>query len=223
MPTRTPSAAEAGPAQTATGQGACEPELVVVGASAGGVQALGAILPRLPADWQPCMVVVMHMPARRRSRLAELFAPNCAVPVLDAEDKIPLLPGGVLFAPAGYHTLIESPGSIALSLDEPQNYSRPSVDVLFESAAWALRERVLGVLLTGANADGAQGLLQIRRVGGRTWVQSPATAFAPEMPNAALALEAAEATLDLETIAACLAEFSRPASVDAGTQPRRNP
>lgn len=185
------------------------PELVVLGASAGSVQALLRLLPRLPAGWAPCMVVVTHVPERPRSELASLFAEKCVVPVTEAEDKTPLAPGTILFAPAGYHTLVEPAGTVSLSLEAPEHHSRPSIDALFDSAAWAYRERLLGVLLTGANSDGALGLLQIRRAGGRTWVQDPATAFAPEMPASAVACGAAEAVLDLDTLIARLSRFTR--------------
>lgn len=163
------------------------PEAVVVGASAGAVEALLALLPPLPEGLPVPVLVVVHVPSDRRSALPALFAERCRVPVLEAEDKLRSDPGRVYFAPAGYHLLVERGGGLALSVDDPVNLSRPSIDVLFESAAWAYGARLLGIVLSGANADGAAGLAAIRGRGGLGWAQSPATARARAMPAAAIA------------------------------------
>lgn len=184
-------------------------DMVVVGTSAGGVQALGQLLPRLPASFAPAMVIALHQPADSSGGgLAEMFDAKCPLPVRLAEDKQPLVGGTVLFAPPGYHTLIEEGKAIALSLDPPEHFSRPSIDVLFESAAWSLRERVLGILLTGASADGAAGLQLIRQAGGAAWVQDPATAVSDIMPRSALELGVAAQVLSLEQMSRQLARMT---------------
>lgn len=160
-------------------------DAVVVGGSAGAVDVLGALLPELPADYALPIIVVVHLPARRTSLLPPLFAARCALPVREPEDKQPITPG-VWFAPPDYHLLVESDRSFSLSIDEPVRFSRPSIDVLFESAARAYRSRLLGVVLTGANDDGAAGALAVRKLGGVLAVQSPETAIASEMPRAAI-------------------------------------
>jgi two-component system chemotaxis response regulator CheB len=160
-------------------------DAVVVGGSAGAVDVLGALLPALPADFSLPIIVVVHLPARRASLLPPLFAARCALPVREPEDKQPIEPG-IWFAPPDYHLLIESDHSFALSIDQPVRFSRPSIDVLFESAAHAYSARLLGVVLTGANDDGAAGAREIRKRGGVLAVQSPETAIASEMPRAAI-------------------------------------
>jgi two-component system chemotaxis response regulator CheB len=159
---------------------------VVIGASAGGVQALLAILPSLPADFSLPVMVVLHVPADRSNVLAPLFASKCALTVKEAEDKEPVERGVIYFAPSDYHLLVEADGALALSSDELVNYSRPSIDVLFESAADAYGAGLVGIVLTGANEDGASGLKAVAAAGGLTFVEDPATAHARPMPEAAL-------------------------------------
>lgn len=158
---------------------------VVVGGSAGAVDVLATLLPRLPGSFALPVIVVVHVPPRRASLLPQLFAARCELPVREPEDKQRIAPG-VWFAPPDYHLLLESDHTFALSIDEPVKFSRPSIDVLFESAARAYGTQLLGVVLTGANDDGAAGALAIRRLGGVLAVQDPGTAAAPEMPSAAL-------------------------------------
>lgn len=183
------------------------PDAVAIGASAGGIEALGVLLPALPADLLPAVIVVLHLPGDAPGLLAELFASRCKVPVRDAVDKEPVASGTIYFAPAGYHLLVEVERSFALSIDEPVNYVRPSIDLLFESAARAYREALLGIVLTGANADGAEGLVQIRSAGGRAWIQSPAEAASDLMPRAALEAAGADEVLTLLEMRSRLAEF----------------
>ena len=179
----------------------------MIGASIGGVAALGAILPALPAGFRPAMAIVLHLPAEHDSLLAELFSGPCRLPVVEALDKMPIEPGHVYFAPPGYHLLIEQDEHFALSVDDPVNFSRPSIDVLFESAAVAIGPAVLGVVLTGSNADGADGLAAIRRAGGLAWVQLPETAQAAPMPLAAIERAGADRILSLDAIALGMAEL----------------
>lgn len=181
-------------------------EGIAIGTSAGGVEALSMLLPALPAGLLASVFIVLHLPRERPSLLVNLFAPRCAVPVREAEDKEPAEPGCVYFAPPDYHLLIDQgpqdPGpQLALSADELLNYSRPSIDVLFESAADVYGERLLGVILTGANADGAAGLRAVHEAGGVTVVQVPESAYAPAMPAAALRQGVADFVLSLEQIA----------------------
>lgn len=161
-------------------------QAIVLGGSAGSVHALEAILPALPADFPPVLVVV-HVLRASPSLLGSLFAPRCAMRVVEASAFEPILPGGIYFAPSDYHIAVEPDFRLSLSLEAPFNFSRPSIDILFESAADAYGAGVVGVVLTGANADGAAGLRAIRAAGGRAWVQDPSGAESPEMPLAALA------------------------------------
>lgn len=178
--------------------------LVVIGASAGALQALSAILPELPADFPVPVLVVVHIPADRHNRIAALFQVKCAMTVREAEDKDAAEPGVIHFAPPGYHLLVEADGMLSLSTDEEVLYSRPSIDVLFESAADAYGADVIGVILTGANPDGAAGLKAIADAGGMALVENPAAAYAPAMPQAALAACPAARVLPLGEIAAFL-------------------
>ncbi len=162
------------------------PRAVVIGASAGALQALSQILPKLPSDFPVPVLIVVHIPADRRNMLAPLFQAKCRMLVREAEDKEPAMAGTIYFAPPGYHLLVESDGSLSLSSDEEVLYSRPSVDVLFESAADAYGPNVIGIILTGANPDGAQGLKAIGESGGTAIVENPADAYADTMPEEAL-------------------------------------
>jgi two-component system chemotaxis response regulator CheB len=180
-------------------------EAVVIGASAGGVEALSVLLPALPVTFSPAVLVVLHLPRERPSLLGEIYKKRCALPIREAEDKEPVEPGTVYFAPPDYHLLVEKNRQIALSTDEPVHYSRPSVDVLFESAADAYGKRLLGVILTGANQDGAAGLHAIHLAGGVTVVQQPDSARVPLMVVSALQRHPADFVLSLPEIAALLA------------------
>jgi two-component system, chemotaxis family, protein-glutamate methylesterase/glutaminase len=175
-------------------------EAVVIGASAGAVQALSAILPRLPAGYPIPVLVVVHVPAEP-SGLPYLFADKCALDVREPDDKDPIEAGSIYFAPADYHLLVESDGSIALSTDEPVLFSRPSIDILFQTAAERYAERLVGVVLTGANEDGAEGARAVASAGGMVLIEDPETAFAATMPAAALARCSGARVLSLDAIA----------------------
>ncbi|HWD41670.1 MAG TPA: chemotaxis protein CheB [Fimbriimonas sp.] len=174
--------------------------LVVIGASAGGVEALLALLPALPKEFPAPVAIVVHVPPDRHSLLTEIFDWKCEVGVKEAEDKEMMQAGCVYFAPPDYHLLVERNGHLSLSLDEPVMYSRPSIDVLFESAADAFGPAVLGIILTGANSDGAKGLQAICAAGGMAWVQDPKTAHSSAMPTAAISACPEARTLDLAGI-----------------------
>ena len=179
-------------------------DAVVVGASAGAIQALSRVLPALPADYPIPVLVVVHIPADGSDLLAPLFQAKCRVVVKEAEDKEPILPGFVYFGPSDYHMLVEADRTVSLSADEPVLYSRPSIDVLFESAADTYGAGLVGVILTGANEDGAAGLRAVAAVGGVALAEDPGTAFAPVMPSAALELCAEAQSMSLNAIAAYL-------------------
>lgn len=161
-------------------------DAVAIGASAGGVEVLSVLLSALPASCRASFLVVMHIPRERPSLLPEVFGAKCALPVREAEDKEPVQPGTVYFAPPDYHLLVDRGPAFALSSDAPVHFSRPSIDVLFDSAADIYGERLLGLILTGANQDGAEGLAAVGRAGGRTIVQEPGSAAVPFLPEAAL-------------------------------------
>ena len=160
--------------------------IVVLGGSAGAVDGLFRLLPALPPTLAVPVLVVLHVPARGSGPTSRIFTDRTPLPVRDAIDKEHAGPGVVLFAPPDYHMLVERGGTIALSVDAPEHWSRPSIDVLFDTASRAFGARVLGILLSGASDDGAAGLAAIRCAGGLAWVESPSTAAAPIMPAAGL-------------------------------------
>lgn len=163
-------------------------EAIVIGGSAGAIDALLTILPALPATLRASVIVALHVPRDRPSLLTQVFAPRCALPVHEAQDNEPLEPGTIVFAPPDYHLLLDVGPRLSLSVDAPVHFSRPAIDILFESAADLFGERTLGILLSGANADGAQGLAAIDQAQGLCIVQTPDSASSPTMPRAALSL-----------------------------------
>jgi two-component system chemotaxis response regulator CheB len=161
-------------------------EAIVIGGSAGALDALLAILPALPEEVSCPIVIVLHLPPAQPSVVPEILSRVCARAVHEAEDKAPLRDNTIYVAAPNYHLLIERNRSLSLSIDEPVHHSRPAIDVLFESAADAYGPAVAGLVLSGANQDGAEGLCQIRQAGGVAIVQAPATASSPTMPEAAM-------------------------------------
>jgi two-component system, chemotaxis family, protein-glutamate methylesterase/glutaminase len=181
---------------------------VVIGASAGALEALSVILPALPAEFRLPLMIVVHMPPDRRSVLAELFQAKCRIAVREAEDKEPINGGTVYFAPPDYHLLVEADKHLSLSSDEPILYSRPSIDVLFESAADAYGPALIAIVLSGANQDGAAGIKAVADAGGTAIVQSLEGAFATAMPEAAKANCPSAQVLSPHEIAAYLEKVS---------------
>ncbi|QIF03239.1 chemotaxis protein CheB [Roseimicrobium sp. ORNL1] len=177
---------------------------VVIGASVGAIEALLSILPMLPAHYPFPVLVVVHVPPDRKSALAELFAPRCKIAVKEADDKEVLCAGTLYFAPADYHLLVEPDFTISLSNDEPVHFSRPAIDVLFQSAADAFGSDLTGVILTGASSDGALGLQAICANGGCALIQDPNTAEGETMPRAAIASCPNARVLRLEEVASFL-------------------
>lgn len=180
-------------------------KLVAIGASAGGVEAMGQLLQALPPQSDVAVAMVLHVPPDRPSQLAELFSQRCALPVKEAEDKETIVPGTVYIAPPNYHLLVEPDDSFSLSVEDAVLYSRPSIDLLLESAAYAYGEHLLGIVLTGASSDGALGLAQVRRLGGQAWVQDPASARARLMPQAAIDAARPQRVLPLKQLVSELA------------------
>jgi two-component system chemotaxis response regulator CheB len=175
-------------------------EAVVIGASAGGIEALSVLLPELPSSTRAPILIVLHIPRERESLLAKIFAPRCALTVKEAEDNEPILPGTVYFAPPDYHLQVDEGPRVSLSFDDPVNWSRPSIDVLFSSAADTYGPRLMALLLTGGNQDGAAGLDAVRKAGGVTVVEDPASALCPTMPNEALRLGQPDLVAGLDAI-----------------------
>jgi two-component system, chemotaxis family, protein-glutamate methylesterase/glutaminase len=175
-------------------------DLVCIGASWGGLQAVGRVLTDLPAELDLPIAIAQHRHRDSQAEtLAELLQTKTDRPVLDVEDKMPIASRHVYIAPPNYHLLVER-GSFALSVDEHIQYARPSIDVLFETAAHAYGSGVIGIILTGANADGALGLARIKNAGGVALIQDPLGAARRTMPDAAIAATAADAILPVEAI-----------------------
>jgi two-component system, chemotaxis family, protein-glutamate methylesterase/glutaminase len=192
-----------------------QPGLVVLGTSWGGLEAVSRLLGRMPRPPGTALALVQHR-GPQASALARLLARRVAWPVAEVDDKERIVAGRLYIGPPGYHLLVEhpwgereAPTRFALSTDEPVRFSRPSIDVLFESAADAYGDRLIGVLLTGANDDGARGLAHIQTRGGFTIVQDPESASRPDMPRAALARMAPDVVAPLDDIADLLVDVCR--------------
>lgn len=187
-----------------------------MGVSAGGMKALKAVLPALGAGFRLPVAIVQHLDARSDSYLADYLDNLSAIQVKEAEDKESLAPGTAYLAPAGYHLLIEPDKSFGLSVEEKVNFSRPAIDLLFETAAQAYGEKLIGIVLTGANADGAKGLKAIKDRGGLAIVQDPKTAEVRYMPQAALDATPVDHVVSLERIAPLLSKLSEGDADDSG-------
>jgi two-component system chemotaxis response regulator CheB len=175
-------------------------EAVVIGASAGGVGALLRLLPGLPADYGRAVVAVLHIPDGRQSQLAQVFQQRMRLPVHEAQDKEAVSSGTLYFAGSGYHLSVEQDRSFSLSCEAPLHFARPAIDYLMESAADVYGPALVGILLTGANHDGAAGMAAIGAAGGLTVVQSPQDAEVPTMPLEAIRLRAPDLILSLDEI-----------------------
>jgi two-component system chemotaxis response regulator CheB len=173
-------------------------QAVVVGGSAGGIEAMLTLLPAVPSGCRVPILVVLHLPRERQSLLPQIFSSHCARPVKEAEDKETIIPGTVYTAAPDHHLQVDEGPRLSLCYDEPINWSRPSIDALFSSAADVYRETLMAVLLSGGNQDGAAGLLEVREHGGVTVVQDPTTAICPTMPKEAIRLGLPDAVLNLE-------------------------
>lgn len=175
--------------------------LVVIGVSAGGMNTLPVILNRLPADFPIPIAVVQHLHPQQSSFYLEFYSNHTKLKVLEALDKQSIKPGIIYFAPPDYHLLVESSAHFSLSTDSKVNYSRPAIDVLFESAANVFSDRTIAILLTGANNDGAMGCKSIKAIGGTVIVQSPESAEHKFMPQSAINIMQADLIATPEQIA----------------------
>lgn len=176
-------------------------DAIVIGGSAGAITALAQILPVFGPEYPVPVVIVVHLPAGHDSSLVEVFRYLCQASVKEAEDKEPLTPGTVYVAPPDYHVYVEQSGRLSLSTEEPVNFARPSIDLLFHSAADVYGSRLLAVVLSGANEDGAEGIKVVCRSGGLVLVQAPESAESATMPRAALAACEDARSLSLSGIA----------------------
>jgi two-component system chemotaxis response regulator CheB len=183
-------------------------EAVVIGGSLGGQQALCSLLPKLPAGYRLAVIVVLHRHRHTQDAAARWLNGVCSLPVSAIEDKSPVVPGQVHVCPANYHVLIEAQRTFALSIEPPVNFARPSIDVLFESAALVYGSRLVGVLLSGASSDGAAGLAAIKARGGAVYCQDPRSAIEPIMPEAGCAATRMARIASPEAIGLELAELS---------------
>jgi two-component system chemotaxis response regulator CheB len=182
-------------------------DAIVIGVSAGGFHALKTILTTLPANFSLPVIIVQHIHQNSDAFIIEHFNENCKLNVKEAEDKEPICDGTVYFAAPGYHLLVDMNRSFSLSLDEKVNFSRPAIDLLFESAADTYGETLIGIILTGANSDGAIGLRAVKRRGGLAIVQNPKTAEASFMPQSALDSTEVDLVVDIERIAPLLIQL----------------
>lgn len=185
------------------------PEVIVIGTSAGGVAALREFFKALPPAYKTPIVVVQHLPRGPRLDLEMIYGRREGARFSEAEDKMVLRPGDIVMAAPDYHLAFEKDGHLSLSQDAPVYFSRPSIDILFESAARAFGSRVAAILMSGANQDGANGLLCVHRAGGLTIVQDPHEAQNPAMPKSALALFQPDLIAGVAEIAAFLANGAR--------------
>jgi two-component system chemotaxis response regulator CheB len=183
-------------------------KVVVVGGSAGSLKVLLQILPNLVAIPTFSLVIILHRKNTEDSTLEELIAMKTVLPVKEVEDKTKLEPGFIYIAPSDYHLLFEKNGLLSLDISEKVNYSRPSIDVSFESASEVYQSALIGILLSGANADGTQGLQAIQKEGGTIIVQKPATAEMPFMPNHAIQNTTPDFILDVEEMLLLLSSIN---------------
>lgn len=181
-------------------------KLIVIGASAGGISALHQILPSFQ-NKDYAVALVIHLPPEGPNLIPSLFKEECQFSLKEAESGEELQGGVIYVAPPGYHLSADPNGTLSLSNEEEINYSRPSIDVLFESASFAYKKSCMAILLTGANHDGAQGLKSVARLGGTTIVQNPRTAEFPVMPESALAIMKPDHILSLEEISRMMREL----------------
>ncbi len=182
-------------------------DAIVMGLSAGGLDVLETVFPQLPDVLSIPIMIVQHRGKSQDNYICRHLARFCSCDVKEAEDKMPVKPGSIYIAPSDYHMMVEMDQTLSLSVDPPVNFSRPSVDVLFETAAEVYKERLVGVVMTGANDDGSMGLKKIKQFGGLLVVQDPKTATAPQMPLATIDAADVDHILTVEDIGKFLASL----------------
>jgi two-component system chemotaxis response regulator CheB len=183
--------------------------LVVVGASSGGIEAIRMLLSKLPVSLNIPVIIVLHIGNNKISTLLTLLNNKTSFMVKEAEEQEIISPKTVYFAPPNYHIQVEENRTITLSTDAKVNFSRPSIDVLFETAAWVYKDEIIGILLTGSNNDGSIGLLEIKKHGGKTIVENPKTAFSKTMPYSATTLFEPDYIINIEDIADKITELCK--------------
>lgn len=182
---------------------------VLIGVSLGGLRILKKILPALPSDFPIPIIIIQHLDESSSNIWIELIDNLCALKVTEAEEKEKIQKGNVYIAPANYHLLIENDETFSLAVTERVNFARPSIDVTFECAAEVFGPHMIGMVLTGLNADGAIGLKKVKELGGIAIVQDPSDAEAPEMPKNALKKTKADYVVPAEEIAGLLMKLSK--------------
>ena len=175
-------------------------EAIVIGVSAGGIMTLNTILRHLPSDFALSIIIVQHQHPHSDAFIAEFLDNRCSLTVKQADEKEIIMPGKIYIAPPNYHLMIEEDRTFSLTIDKRVHYARPSIDILFETAADVFNEKLVGIILTGANDDGSRGLKKIKESGGLTIVQDPDTAEIDTMPKAAIASTKIDYILPLEKI-----------------------
>jgi two-component system, chemotaxis family, protein-glutamate methylesterase/glutaminase len=184
-------------------------EAVVIGVSSGGLTALRSLLPALPDTFRMPVMIVQHIGSTSEGYWIEALNAMSALNIKEADEKEAIQKGNVYIAPPDYHLLVEADRTFSLSADRRVNFARPSIDVLFETAALAYKEKLIGIVLTGSNSDGALGLKTIKDLGGFAIVQNPVTAEASQMPVAAIKATTVDLTLPLDKIAEALTELEK--------------
>ncbi len=180
---------------------------VVIGASTGGMEAISIILSAMPPLFAAPIIIGQHVGPKSDNYIVKYFNGLCKIAVKEADEKERVVPGNVYVAPPNYHLLVEKDGTLSLTVDEKVNYARPSIDILFETAADSFKSSLIGVILTGANRDGSLGLKRIKEYGGIAIVQEPKTALADTMPKAAIDITNVDYILSVENIAKKLVEM----------------
>lgn len=183
-------------------------KVIVIGASYGGLEAIKTIVNGFPRAFRIPVIIVLHIGNNNINTYISLLDKNNSLTIKEAEEKETIKAKTIYFAPPNYHLQIEDKNSLSLSTAEKVNFSRPSIDVLFETAAWTFGNELLGVLLTGSNSDGSEGLKTIKTFGGTTIVENPETAFANTMPQSAIKKMEPDYILDLENIAGKIIELT---------------
>lgn len=184
-------------------------EAIVIGVSSGGMNVMKIMFPLLPSDFRIPIIIVQHIGARSDNQWIKLLNEKCNLNIREADEKEEIKAGNVYIAPSNYHLMIEKNKTFSLSIDERVNFARPSIDVLFESAAEAYKDSLIGVVLTGSNHDGARGLKKIQEYGGLAIIQDPETAESSSMPESAMALITADYILPLEKIIELLIKIDK--------------
>jgi two-component system chemotaxis response regulator CheB len=188
-------------------------DILAIGTSAGGIDALKRVLTSFSYTGEVAIVIVQHLSPQNKSYLSKIISDAISANVKEIEDKMPIERGTIFIAPPNYHVLIEKTGTFTLTTTEKVCYARPSIDVTFDSIADTFGKRVIGILLTGANHDGGEGLKQIKMAGGYTIVQNPKTAEAPEMPSYGIEKAVPDEIIDLDNIGVRLNEILKNSEV----------